>query len=175
MFSVQCSDTVSWASGLQTPAAQIPTVHDLAWITMENWTVEQKLNCDNTVVVLIVDTRWQSMSPLRQFKKIPEEVVRKIEKKNFPWERFCDLNPHEIGELIRMPKIGKTIHKYIHQLPKLHLSVYVQPITRSTLRVELTITPDFQWDDKVHGQSEVSHCLSLDLFTRLLMTCLSRR
>jgi len=96
------------------------------------------------------------MSPLRQFKKIPEEVVRKIEKKNFPWERFYDLNPHEIGELVRMPKSGKTIHKYIHQLPKLELSVHVQPITRSTLRVELTITPDFQWDDKVHGQSEVA-------------------
>jgi len=108
---------------------------------------------------MFVNGRWQSMSPLRQFKKIPEEVVRKIEKKNFPWERFYDLNPHEIGELIRMPKSGKTIHKYIHQLPKLELSVHVQPITRSTLRVELTITPDFQWDDKVHGQSEVSRCL----------------
>jgi len=32
----------------------------------------------------------------------------------------------------------------------------VQPITRSTLRVELTITTDFQWDDKVHGQSVTS-------------------
>ena len=30
---------------------------------------------------------WQSMSPLRQFKKIPDEVVRKIEKKSFPFER----------------------------------------------------------------------------------------
>jgi len=107
-----------------------------------------------------VNARWQSMSPLRQFKKIPEEVVRKIEKKNFPWERFYDLNPHEIGELIRMPKSGKTIHKYVHQLPKLELSVHVQPITRSTLRVELTITPDFQWDDKVHGQSEVSFIIN---------------
>ena len=40
------------------------------------------------------------MSPLRQFKKIPEEVVKKIEKKSFQWERFYDLNPHEIGESI---------------------------------------------------------------------------
>jgi len=108
------------------------------------------------------------MSPLRQFKKIPEEVVRKIEKKNFPWERFYDLNPHEIGELIRMPKSGKTIHKYIHQLPKLELSVHVQPITRSTLRVELTVTPDFQWDDKVHGQSEVGFDVALSCFASYL-------
>jgi hypothetical protein len=36
----------------------------------------------------LVDRRmWQSMSPLRQFRKMPEEIVKKIEKKNFPWER----------------------------------------------------------------------------------------
>lgn len=119
--------------------------------------------------------RWQSMSPLRQFKKLPEEVIKKIEKKNFPFERLYDLNHNEIGEflstlctcllniflslirsyflclgeLIRMPKMGKTIHKYLHQFPKLDLAVHLQPITRSTLKVELTITPDFQWDDKV--------------------------
>lgn len=41
--------------------------------------------------------RWQSMSPLRQFKKLPEEVIKKIEKKNFPFERLYDLNHNEIG------------------------------------------------------------------------------
>lgn len=127
--------------------------------------------------------RWQSMSPLRQFKKLPEEVIKKIEKKNFPFERLYDLNHNEIGEfsssiscslnsllslestwkvmcfcffsgeLIRMPKMGKTIHKYVHQFPKLDLAVHLQPITRSTLKVELTITPDFQWDDKVSSKT----------------------
>lgn len=52
-----------------------------------------------------------------------------------------------------MPKMGKTIHKYVHQFPKLDLAVHLQPITRSTLKVELTITPDFQWDDKVRSYS----------------------
>ena len=27
----------------------------------------------------------------------------------------------------------------------------MQPITHSVLKVDLTITPDFQWEDKVHG------------------------
>ena len=61
-----------------------------------------------------------------------------------------------LGELVRAPKVGKTIYKYIHHIPKLELSVHVLPITRSTLKVELTITPDFQWDDKIHGMAEVS-------------------
>lgn len=46
------------------------------------------------------------MTPLRQFKKIPDEIIKKIEKKNFPFERFYDLGPNEIGELIRVPKMG---------------------------------------------------------------------
>ncbi|XP_070541263.1 U5 small nuclear ribonucleoprotein 200 kDa helicase-like [Ptychodera flava] len=118
----------------------------------------------------MIDKRmWQSMSPLRQFKKIPEEVVKKIEKKNFPWERFYDLGHNEIGELIRMPKMGKTIHKYVHQFPKLELATHIQPITRSTLRVELTITPDFQWDEKVHGNSEAFWILVEDVDSEIIL------
>lgn len=37
------------------------------------------------------------MSPLRQFRKLPEEVIKKIEKKSFPFERLYDLNHNEIG------------------------------------------------------------------------------
>lgn len=118
----------------------------------------------------MIDRRmWQSMSPLRQFKKMPEEIVKKIEKKNFPWERLYDLEPNEIGELVRVPKLGKMIHKFVHQFPKLELSTHIQPITRSTLRVELTITPDFQWDEKVHGQSEGFWILIEDVDSEIIL------
>uniref|UniRef100_A0A8C9NQL5 U5 small nuclear ribonucleoprotein 200 kDa helicase n=1 Tax=Serinus canaria TaxID=9135 RepID=A0A8C9NQL5_SERCA len=117
----------------------------------------------------MIDKRmWQSMCPLRQFKKLPEEVVKKIEKKNFPFERLYDLNHNEIG-LIRMPKMGKTIHKYVHLFPKLELSVHLQPITRSTLKVELTIAPDFQWDEKVHGSSEAFWILVEDVDSEVIL------
>ncbi|WAR22369.1 U520-like protein [Mya arenaria] len=114
---------------------------------------------------------WQSMTPLRQFKKVQghEEVVKRIEKKNLPFERLYDLNHNEIGELIKMPKFGKTIHKYIHQFPKLELAVHILPITRSTLRIELTITPDFQWEDKVHGTSEAFWILVEDVDSEVIL------
>mmetsp|Transcript_35927 Transcript_35927/g.58074 ORF Transcript_35927/g.58074 Transcript_35927/m.58074 type:complete len:2158 (+) Transcript_35927:72-6545(+) len=103
----------------------------------------------------MIDRRmWSSQSPLRQFKGVPEDIVKKIEKKDLPWERYYDLTPQELGELIRAPKMGKTLHRYIHQFPKLDLAAHVQPITRSILRIELTITPDFQYDEKVHGTGE---------------------
>ncbi|XP_050545887.1 putative U5 small nuclear ribonucleoprotein 200 kDa helicase [Daktulosphaira vitifoliae] len=118
----------------------------------------------------MIDRRmWQSMSPLRQFRKMPEEIVRKIEKKNFPWERLYDLGPSEIGELIRVPKLGKTIHRYVHQFPKLELATHIQPVTRSTLRVELTITPDFQWDEKLHGNSEAFWVLVEDVDSEVIL------
>ena len=34
------------------------------------------------------------------------------------------------------------------------MQAQVQPITRSLLRIDLTITPDFRWDEKIHGTSE---------------------
>jgi pre-mRNA-splicing helicase BRR2 len=42
----------------------------------------------------------------------------------------------------------------VHQFPRLELGAHVQPLTRSLLRIDLTVTPDFAWDDKVHGSVE---------------------
>mmetsp|Transcript_3040 Transcript_3040/g.9258 ORF Transcript_3040/g.9258 Transcript_3040/m.9258 type:complete len:2169 (-) Transcript_3040:2467-8973(-) len=110
----------------------------------------------------MVDKRvWMSMSPLRQFKtatgamRLQDALIRKIEKKSdFSWEQLYDLQHTQLGELIRQPRHGKAIYKYIHQFPRLVLESNIQPITRTTIRVTLTITPDFQWDDSVHGKSE---------------------
>ncbi|KAL1219764.1 DExH-box ATP-dependent RNA helicase DExH12 [Cardamine amara subsp. amara] len=93
---------------------------------------------------------WSVQTPLRQFHEIPNEILMKLEKKDLVWERYYDLSSQELGELIRSPKMGRPLHKYIHQFPKLSLKAQVQPITRTVLQVELTVTPDFLWDDKVH-------------------------
>eukprot|EP00271_Cylindrocystis_brebissonii_P012705 TRINITY_DN317_c0_g1_i1.p1 TRINITY_DN317_c0_g1~~TRINITY_DN317_c0_g1_i1.p1 ORF type:complete len:2233 (-),score=420.67 TRINITY_DN317_c0_g1_i1:1930-8628(-) len=97
---------------------------------------------------------WASQTPLRQFKGIPNDILSKVEKKDLAWERYYDLSSQELGELVRFPKIGKNLHKFIHQFPRLELAAHVQPITRSVLKVDLTITPDFQWDEKIHGYVE---------------------
>jgi len=106
-------------------------------------------------VCKMIDKRmWSNQSPHRQYRGITEDIIKKIEKKDFPWERLYDLPPEGIGELIAFPKMGRTIHKYVHQFPRLDLSAHVQPITRGILRVDLTLTPDFQWNTKVHGVAE---------------------
>jgi len=106
-------------------------------------------------VCKMIDKRmWASQTPLRQFKSIPEAILKKLERKDFPFERLYDLNSQEIGELIRYPAQGKPIYKLIHKFPRLDLSATVQPITRSMLRVDLTISPDFEWDAESHGTAE---------------------
>jgi pre-mRNA-splicing helicase BRR2 len=106
-------------------------------------------------MALMVDRRmWRSQSPLRQFSgSILDDILVRLERRDFPWERMWDLNSQEIGELIRVAAKGKDVHRLVHMFPTLRLTAHVQPVTRSTLRVELTITPDFNWSDKHHGQS----------------------
>ncbi|MCL7022186.1 hypothetical protein MKW94_029915 [Papaver nudicaule] len=99
---------------------------------------------------LVGKQMWNVQTPLRQFKGIPKDILAKMEI-YFTWEQYYDLSSPEIGNLVSQPKLGKLLHKYIHQVPKLNLAAHILPITRTVLRVELTITPDFLWEDRVHG------------------------
>ena len=104
-----------------------------------------------TICKMIEKRTWCSQSPLRQFSGIPEIIIRKLEKNSdITWERYYDLKPQDLGEMVKIPKMGKSLHKYVHMFPKVELSANVHPITRSLLKVDLTISPDFQYDSQVH-------------------------
>src|SRR6266851_474835 len=78
--------------------------------------------------------------------------------------------PPEIGELLGIPNAGRLVHRLVHNFQKLQyvvcrralkssslrsrLQAQVQPITRSLLRIDLSIIPDFRWDEKIHGSAE---------------------
>ncbi|KAF8517315.1 Sec63 domain-containing protein [Gautieria morchelliformis] len=111
---------------------------------------------------IMVDKQlWASNTPLRQFRGVPADVIRKAEGKQFPWYRYFDLasrlhcfskydtyipiGPLKLGELIGIQNAGKLVHRLVHNFPKLAIQAQaqVQPITCSLLRIDLTITPDF--------------------------------
>ncbi len=59
-----------------------------------------------TSVQMVDRQMWQSMTPLRQFKKLgADAAVKSLEKKGFAWERLHDLGPAELGELVRNPGV----------------------------------------------------------------------
>lgn len=64
------------------------------------------------------------------------------------------MSPQEISELIREPRLGKALHKLVHQIPRVEIDAYAQPITVSCLRVDVSIKADFSWDENVHGREE---------------------
>ncbi|CAN6670657.1 pre-mRNA-splicing helicase Brr2p [Trichomonascus vanleenenianus] len=103
----------------------------------------------------IVENRlWLSNSPLRQFPNAPAEVIRKMETSRMPWSRYFDLrDPSEVGQAIRLERMGKVVYDMIHEFPRLDLKAQFQPINSEVMRIELEITPNFVWNYDVHGSA----------------------
>ena len=97
---------------------------------------------------------WPTMSPLRQFPLCPRDIIQKAERIDVPWSSYFDLDPPRMGELLGVPKAGRTVCDLVSKFPRLEVQAQVQPMTRSLLRVELSITPNFTWDDSLHGPAE---------------------
>lgn len=97
---------------------------------------------------------WPTMSPLRQFPFCPRDILQKSERIDVPWSSYFDLDPPRMGELLGMPKAGRIVCDLVSKFPRLEVQAQVQPITRSMLRVELTITPNFVWDEALHGNAQ---------------------
>ncbi|KAI1872568.1 hypothetical protein JX265_005448 [Neoarthrinium moseri] len=99
---------------------------------------------------------WPTMSPLRQFPLKPNErhIVAKAERIDVPWSSYFDLDPPRMGQLLGLPRDGKKVCELISKFPRVEIQAQAQPMTRSLLRVELSITPTFEWDDTLHGTGE---------------------
>ena len=79
------------------------------------------------------------------------------------------MTPEQIGELIRMPKQGKLIHRLVKTFPRLELEAAIQPLTRSCILVELNITAGFIWDERFHGTSEVFYIFVEDSDSEIIL------
>ena len=53
--------------------------------------------------------------------------------------------------MIHHVRKGQEIKRLVNSFPAVSLSTIIQPITRTVLKVQLTVTPTFQWDDRIHG------------------------
>ena len=128
-----------------------------------NWSSLAKLILSTSNMV--THRIWRSQSPLRQFKNVPEVVARKLERKSdIEWSRYPDLTSSDLGELVGVPKMGRVLHKLVHQFPRLELSAaQIQPITRSLLRIDLTLVPAFQFDVNIHGYVQLFHVFVEDV------------
>ncbi|RIA90966.1 Sec63 Brl domain-containing protein [Glomus cerebriforme] len=98
---------------------------------------------------------WMFENPLAQFG-LPREIILKLQSnKHTPSiEEMRDMSPTELGHLVHHVRMGSLISKYVDMFPMLELDAQIAPITRNVLRVTLSITPDFVWNDRIHGTVE---------------------
>ncbi|PON70319.1 Activating signal cointegrator 1 complex subunit [Trema orientale] len=137
--------------------------------------------CEMTLFMLeyckAVDRQiWPHQHPLRQYEKdISAEVLRKLEERGADLYRLQDMQEKDIGALVRYAPGGRVVRQYLGYFPWIQLSATVSPITRTVLKVDLLITPDFIWKDRFHGaaqrwwilveDTENDHIYHSDLFT----------
>ena len=105
---------------------------------------------------------WLSQSPLRQFDRIPLDLVRRLERKNISWDRYQTLSTNDLHTLLDDAKVAKQIYRCIHMVPKMTLEASAKPITRSLIRVELVVIADFQFDRRFHNSGEAFHIIVED-------------
>lgn len=95
---------------------------------------------------------WDFQTPLRQFNCIPFDVIEKIENRGFSIYALREMNHREIGEVLRNQKYGSMVGRCAEEFPLLEVEAFLQPITRTVLRIRILIKPEFKWNDRVHGK-----------------------
>ncbi|XP_038207200.1 activating signal cointegrator 1 complex subunit 3 [Zerene cesonia] len=97
--------------------------------------------------------QWDFYSDMRQFNCFPMEVLRHIEYPMLKPDQIRDMDWKEVGDLLRNPKAARHLKKCADEFPLLEMEASLHPITRTVLRIRLTITPNFKWNDKYHGKA----------------------
>lgn len=99
---------------------------------------------------------WDFQSPLRQFTSIPFDVIEKIENRGLSIYALREMSQKDIGEMLRNQKYGGLVKKSAEELPLIDIEASLHPITRTVLRIKISITPNFKWNDRVHGKTAES-------------------
>lgn len=98
---------------------------------------------------------WPHQHPLRQFdKKLSSEILRKLEERGADLDRLQEMEEKDIGALIRYGPGGRMVKEHLGYFPWIQLTATISPITRTVLKVDLIITPDFTWKDHFHGTAQ---------------------
>jgi len=66
-------------------------------------------------------------------------------------DRLREMDAKEIGELIHHSRAGADVKRAAWEIPLVDVDAVIQPITRTVLRVRLTVEPNFTWNDRIHG------------------------
>ena len=98
--------------------------------------------------------QWDTAHPLRQLARMPPGIAAKLEARGVGVEALRDMDAGEIGALVDSAAAGRDVARLAGLFPCVELSATLQPVTRSVLRVHLTVEAPFAWAAGVHGSAE---------------------
>lgn len=97
--------------------------------------------------------QWDFYSDMRQFNCFTIETLKHIEYPMLKPDQIRDMDWKKVGDLIRNPKNARHLKKCADEFPLLEMEASLHPITRTVLRIRLSITPNFKWNDRYHGKA----------------------
>lgn len=101
---------------------------------------------------------WIVSHPLRQFHLLGEQHLRRLEDTGTGVDRLLDMTVEEITSLVRAnTTIGKKVLAVARNFPRINVTASVQPVTRTVIKLHLTLTAEFVWNEKIHGTVQPFH------------------
>ena len=104
---------------------------------------------------------WDFEHPLTQFANwgrrvnITDAVWANLNKRNPSMQLLQEMSAKEVGQMVHNVRAGRDIADMVAKFPSVNIDIDVQPITRSILRVKVTIEADFVWNRDISGNSEL--------------------
>lgn len=149
-LNIESSDLVSDMHFIKDNAARLASaIHEL--VLMKGYAHVAEISID--LCRKITKRMTICHTPLRQFPlDLDADIINRLEKKNYHIDELRALKADKITELLRCDKRqGDKIYKLLKCLPKLKVEASVKPCSKTCLRIELTLVPEFSWDERYHG------------------------
>ncbi|XP_065652394.1 activating signal cointegrator 1 complex subunit 3 isoform X2 [Hydra vulgaris] len=115
-----------------------------------NWAIMAKRLL--TLSKVVEKQLWEWEHPFKQLEGIKFELLVKLEQKKLTVDMMREMDAKEIGLIVNHVSMGSTLKSCAFQIPRVQLGASIHPITRTVLRLNLKVIPDFEWNDKYHGK-----------------------
>ncbi|CAL8100461.1 unnamed protein product [Calicophoron daubneyi] len=116
--------------------------------------------CSSTALHLarmIERRQWDEQTPLWQFSEASSvPLLQRVDELTLSIDRIRETDVNELAHLLhyRGRDGAKEVSRLASYLPRVQVTAETQPITRTILRVSLTLEPDFTWFDRWHGMQQ---------------------
>jgi pre-mRNA-splicing helicase BRR2 len=87
-----------------------------------------------------------------RFGYMNDEIAFRVRSASLDMEKLYNGEIEDIRRALG-PQIDE-LKKFLSYIPRLELEVNILPITRAILKVQLSIKPNFTWNDRWNGKSE---------------------